>query len=45
MIFHDRVAAGKTMLVAKPFENPLGRMPLLQWRRFIAIEDRQNHRD
>ena len=33
------------MLVAQPFENPLGRVPLLHRRRLVRLQDCINHRD
>ncbi|AHD03709.1 hypothetical protein METH_23035 (plasmid) [Leisingera methylohalidivorans DSM 14336] len=31
IVLDDGIAALEAMLVAKPLENPLGRMPLLAW--------------
>src|SRR5450759_3589412 len=45
MILDDGIAARKSMLVAQPFENPLGRMTLLHRRYPVGLEDRLDHRN
>ena len=44
MILHHRVAPGKAMLATQPFEDPLGRMPLLQRCRPVRLQDRIDYR-
>jgi hypothetical protein len=44
MILDDGIAARKSMLVAQPLENPLGRMTLLHRRCPVAFQDRLDHR-
>ena len=44
MVLHHRISAGKAMLVAQPFEDPLGRMPLLHRRCPVSLQDRIDHR-
>ncbi|CUH39342.1 hypothetical protein JSE7799_02066 [Jannaschia seosinensis] len=38
VVLHDRIAAGETMLIAEPFEQPLRRVPLLAMDLAIAIQ-------
>ncbi len=38
VILHDGVAAGEPVLIAKPLEHPLGRMPLLAMDPAIALQ-------
>ena len=38
VILHDRVAAAETMLVTKPLEHPLRRVPLLAMNRAIPLQ-------
>ena len=45
VILHHRVAAGVAMFDPQPFENPLGRMPLLRRRRLVSFQDRVDDRN
>jgi hypothetical protein len=45
IVLHRRVAAGKAMLVAKPPPNSLRRMPLLDRRRLVGVQNRVDHPD
>ncbi len=33
----------RDVLVAQPLKDPLGRMPLLDWRALVGLEDRIDH--
>jgi hypothetical protein len=44
VILHDRIAAGVAVFDPQPFENPLGRMPLLRRRRLVSFQDRVDDR-
>src|ERR1700730_5924705 len=45
VILHDRIAAGVAVFDPQPFENPLGRMPLLRRRRLVGFQDRVDDRN
>src|ERR1700674_4208752 len=45
VILHDGIAAAIAVLDPKSFENPLRRMSLLGRSRFVALQDRVDHRN
>ena len=45
IVLHDCLAARKSVLVPQPFENPLGRMPLLGRRRLVGFKDGVDRRN
>jgi len=45
VVLHDRDAAAEAVLVPKPLEDPLRRMPLLLRARLVILENAVDHRN